>query len=94
MQRPPKNKLVWVTWYDAVGDSSRATIEELSSIALAKNCNLGWIIHEDATRIVLAHGFSDTGEIDHFTIPRGNIDGIEPVAARAVRKPKLPTETK
>lgn len=87
MKRPAKRQLVWVTWQDAVGDSSRAHIDDLAGITLALNTNLGWIIHEDDSRIVLAHGFSSTGEVDHFTIPRGDIRDIE-YAAFSPRKSK------
>lgn len=80
MNRPNKNKLVWLTWVDAASETSRADATEIAGITLATNQNVGWIIHEDQYRVVLAHGFSNTGEIDHFTIPRGNIISIEPAA--------------
>lgn len=86
LKRPPKTALVWVTWLDACGDSCRAYPEDLKSVALARNANLGWIVDRDDTRIVLAHGYSSSDEIDHIAIPTGNVISIEP-AAVAPRKP-------
>lgn len=92
MRRPDKRKLVWVTWHDAVGDTARTHVDDLAGLSLATNVNLGWVIHEDEKRIVLAHGFSTTDEVDHFTIPRGDILSIEPAAYSP--RPKKPAEGK
>ena len=62
--KPSRKQLVWVKWQDAVSDSSRTHYEELSEVRLSINDNLGWIIHENDKRIVLAHGYTATGEID------------------------------
>ena len=70
MNKPPPRKLVYITWLDAVGDSSREQESSLKDIELATNVNLGWVSHEDAKRIVLAHGWSTTGEVDYVAIPK------------------------
>lgn len=76
MSKPLKKELVWIEWQDAVGESARAHVESLKEVKLAMNTNLGWILHEDENRIVLVHGFSDTGEMDYFAIPKGDIKSI------------------
>lgn len=63
------NKLVVVKWYDAVGESTRCHIDSLSECRLAVNVNVGWIVHRSDVRLVLAHGHSDSGEVDVFVIP-------------------------
>jgi hypothetical protein len=52
MTRPDKKDLIWVTWKDAVGCSSRVQFESLKDISLVYNTNLGWIIDENSERIV------------------------------------------
>ena len=86
--KPEARKVVWIEWHDAVGDSTRTHFDSLSDCQLCKNTNLGWIIHENDKRIVLAHGFSTSGEVDHFTIPQADIISITPVAPPRARKPK------
>jgi hypothetical protein len=88
MTRPDKKDLIWVTWKDAVGCSSRVQFESLKDISLVYNTNLGWIIDENSERIVLAHGVSTSGEVDHFAIPTGDIISREPVVAKISRKKK------
>jgi len=69
-----KSEIVYIVWHDALDESSRATVDVLLAARLSVNGNLGWIIHEDDTRIVLAHGNSETtGEIDHSVIPQAMI---------------------
>lgn len=70
---PHKNQIEFIVWKDAVGDSSRVMIDAVEDVALAVNTNLGWVIHENEDRIVLAHGTSTTGEVDHFVIPKNCI---------------------
>jgi len=88
MIKPNKKCLVWVTWTDAVADSSRIHVDELSQVSLATNVNLGWIIDEDDKRVILAHGYSTSGEIDYFAIPKGDIISMEGAAytPRKVKK--------
>lgn len=86
MDRPSKSKLVWIKWRDAVGGTSRADAAEIAGSTLATNDNLGFIVHEDEHRVVLGHGFSSTGEIDHYTIPRGNIISIDHAAVTPRKK--------
>lgn len=68
-----KEKIVIIWWWDAVSSSSRVQMDETGSLKLAQNCNIGWIAQEDDERIVLCHGKSTTGEVDHFLIPKPNI---------------------
>lgn len=88
MITPNKRKLVWITWRDAVSDSTRTHIDELSKIRLSINTNLGWVIEEDQDRIVLAHGYDDADWIDHFAIPVGDIISIEPACYTPRKKHK------
>lgn len=88
--KPNRKELVYITWRDAVSESSRAHIDDIKSAKLAVNVNLGWILDEDEERIVLAHGFSTTGEIDHFTIPVGDI--VEREYAAFTPRKKAPKE--
>lgn len=85
--KPNKKELVWVTWRDAESSSTRTHVEDLADVRLSRNVNLGWVIHENDKRIVLAHGFCTSGEVDHFAIPRGDIESIE-LAAVPQRKAK------
>lgn len=64
--------LVAITWRDAV--ATRITDED-HEYELATNTNIGWIVRETRRVVVLAHGISDTGEIDVFKIPRNCILG-------------------
>ncbi len=64
-----KADIVFITWEDACGDSTRAHQDVIKSQQLAINTNVGWLVHENEKRIVLAHGISTTGEIDHLVIP-------------------------
>lgn len=73
MRRPTRNRIVWIKWHDAVSDTTRATDEGLRGTELAVNENIGWIAHENEQRIVLAHGLSTSGEVDHITIPTNAI---------------------
>ena len=66
-------QIEFVIWRDAVDMSSRAHIAELDKLRCACIINLGWAIHENDDRVVFAHGTSDTGEVDHFVIPRSCI---------------------
>ena len=87
---PPvkRQRLVWVFWHDACSDSSRTHIDELDKVHLARNWNLGWIIHENSERILLAHGTCSSGEIDHFSIPKNCIIEMHSVYGKQ-RKPKV-----
>lgn len=86
MMKPHKKDLVWVTWRDAESSSTRTHVEDLADVRLSRNVNLGWVIHENERRIVLAHGFCTSGEVDHFAIPKGDIEDIEYAARPAKRK--------
>ena len=69
----PNSELEIIQWQDAVGDSTRTHFESIADIRLAVNVNIGWVVDENENRIVLAHGRSDTGEVDHLTIPVDSI---------------------
>lgn len=73
MIQPTASDLVAILWWDACNESTRTDESELAKVKLAENFNVGWIVHENADRLVLAHGSSSSGEVDHFTIPVGNI---------------------
>lgn len=85
---PPRSKLEWVVWKDACADSSRVSVDSIQDVRLVTNTNLGWAIHEDDERLVLAHGMSTSGEIDHFVIPTNCIVERKPLFARAPSKGK------
>lgn len=73
MTEPTADDLVLIRWYDACNESTRTDESDLAKVKLAENSNIGWIVHENDTRIVLAHGWSSSGEVDHFTIAVGDI---------------------
>lgn len=79
MQHPAKNQLEWIRWRDACAASSRAGEDELAQLRPATNVNLGWVIDENDQRVVLAHGYSSSGEIDHFVIPTACILDRSPI---------------
>lgn len=87
-KRPPKSQLVWIVWQDAVAESTRSHVDELKDCKLVRNTNLGWIEHENEERIVLTHGFSTSGERDHFVIPKRDILERIPVVAARKRNPE------
>ena len=66
------SELKWIVWRDAVG-GDRIHRDDVARAHLATNTNLGWVEHENEDRIVLCHGFSDTGELDYMQIPVGDI---------------------
>ncbi len=82
----PKNSVVWICWRDAVGDSIRTPAESIDNICLVTNINIGWIIHENEERVVLAHGSSTSGEIDHITIPTNCICEREYIVAKKIKR--------
>ena len=86
--KPRKStQLVWITWRDAVG-GDRIHRDDIERARLAVNTNLGWIEHEDDQRIVLCHGFSNTGEYEYTQIPISDIIKRIPVVKRTNRQPK------
>lgn len=85
--RPFEPTSLWIVkWKDAVNHSCRAQLADLSTMDLAINVNVGWIIDENASRIILAHGYSDTGEIDYFAIPTNCIVEKFPVKGSSNKK--------
>jgi len=78
-----KSEIVFVVWKDAVGQSTRAQHESVAELQRATNINVGWIVHENAERLVLGHGISTTGELDHLVIPIANV--VERIALRGRR---------
>lgn len=72
---------LWIVkWKDAVNYSHRAQITDINNIDLAVNTNVGWIMDENESRIILVHGFSDTGELDYFAIPTSCV--VEKIQAK------------
>lgn len=87
-EKPRKStQLVWITWRDAVG-GDRIHRDDISRAKLAVNTNLGWIEHENDERIVLCHGFSNTGEYEYTQIPISDIIERTPVVKRSSRPKK------
>jgi hypothetical protein len=66
---PDRKELVWIVWKDACDSSSRVHVDSIKDVQLVCNANLGWILDENEERVVLGHGLSTSGEIDHFVIP-------------------------
>lgn len=69
--------IVLITWRDAVGTSFRAYLDDLEKIKPYINTNIGWLIDKDDDRIILSHGYSESGEIDVFIIPVENVVDIK-----------------
>ena len=85
----PKD-LVWIVWKDAYGDKRTILDEDLPSITLTTNTSIGWIIHENADRLVLAYETSGTGEREFSVIPVNWI--VERIPVRRPRARKEPNE--
>lgn len=86
MELPPKAKPEWIVWKDACGDSTRTHVDSIKLAQLVTNTNLGWVIDEDEERIVLAHGTSTSGEVDHLVIPTNCVVSRHKVGERKPRK--------
>ena len=71
---------------------TRQKREDARNAQLVLNTNLGWIIDENAERVVLAHGTSTSGETDHFLIPVNCIVARIPLATAKKPKPEEPHE--
>lgn len=83
MKKPIASQFVVVRWWDACNESTRTDETELAKVKLAENINYGWVVHSNSERILLAHGFSSSGEVDHFSIPTGNIISQLPIPEAA-----------
>lgn len=68
-----KSDVEFVIWKDAVSQWSRGQLDEASELGLARNVNIGWVVHENEERIVFCNGTSSTGEMDHLVIPTANV---------------------
>lgn len=71
-----------IIWRDAFGTSERIQEAEIPGITVATNVNIGYIIHENDDRLILANGHSTSGEIDHIVIPAENVTARYPVRLR------------
>jgi hypothetical protein len=76
----------FIIWRDAVNMSTRSHVAELDKVRCAHNTNLGWVINENTDRLVLAHGISDTGEVDHFVIPKNCVIERIPIISKATKR--------
>jgi len=67
----PGKPLVQITWFDACSDSARMhhDVETVVNYVLPTMHNVGYILHENDVRVMLAHGKGSSGEIDFFAIP-------------------------
>ena len=68
-----KSEVCWLVWRDAVGGGSRVHRDEIGACGVVINKNIGWIVHEDKSRVALAQGSSQTGELDVTFIPIENV---------------------
>lgn len=59
---------------------------------LVVNQNVGWIVAESDTVVVLAHGLSTSGELDVFKIPKNCIRERVQITGRKAPQPS-PVET-
>ena len=80
-----KTDVEFIVWKDAVSQWTRGQVEEAAELALATNINVGWVIHENAERIVFSNGTSSTGEMDHLVIPTANV--VERIKLRKRQTP-------
>lgn len=87
-----KKDLVWIVWKDAYGDKRNIPDEDLGSLQLTLNTSLGWIIHENAERVVLAYEMSGTGEREFSVIPTGWIVERIPLFPQRKKPNEPPTE--
>ena len=88
LKRPRKStELFWIVGRDAVG-GDRLHRDDIQTAKLAINTNLGWLEHEDDDRIVLCHGFGDTGEYEYIQIPTSDIIERMPVVSRKHKPPR------
>lgn len=63
-------KIIGITWLDAAQMHERIREEDFEIYnGLSKNFNIGWIINENDTRIILCFGTCSTGEYDIMAIP-------------------------
>ena len=81
-----KNDVVFIAWHDACCETSRVHQDAIDEVGLVTNTNIGWIAHENERRIVLAHGVSTGGEIDHLAIPTASIISRVPLMPPSKRR--------
>jgi hypothetical protein len=81
-----KSDIEFIQWTDAVGESTRYTLDDAKKLTLAVNCNIGFVVDEDEHRVVLALGVSTSGELDVFCIPVVNIVERMPVIGKPKKK--------
>lgn len=86
----PENLYI-VRWLDAVNYSQRIQAGDAAFIDVVVNTNVGWIFDEDDRRLVLVHGYSETGELDYFAIPASCV--VEKVPVSKKRNRNRGTET-
>ena len=62
--------MIGIWWWDALQMHDRIREEEIETlVGLSRNYNVGWILHENDTRIILCFGTCSTGEYDIMVIP-------------------------
>lgn len=84
-------EIVVVKWYDAY--VNRDYIGNISDCDLAVNSNVGWILDENDSRVVIASGFSSTSEVDVVVIPTSLIiERFYPLKEFKVRNAELVIE--
>jgi hypothetical protein len=74
-------KLVVVTWRDAVTNGGWHSLDELGYLRPATVKSVGYLVHHDDERLILAHGLSGDGEeqegLGHTCIPASWVDDVE-----------------
>ena len=66
--------IVGINWLDACAMHDRIQESDIKTyVGLSKNFNIGWVLDQNKTRLLLCNGKCSTGELDVMTIPVGNI---------------------
>lgn len=77
----------FVVWEDAVQKSwDRGHEEDIEKVKLAINVSIGWVVHKDKKRLVLANGNSTTGELDCLVVPVSQVLKRVPIIKKKSRR--------
>ena len=70
-----RRKALLIYWEDPTSYAPWQTIKEASSLSCAEQWSLGWLVHEDKDKLVLALTFADEREevSDKIVLPQGCI---------------------
>lgn len=71
-------KHVSVTWLDTVSENSWVSIAEAIAAVPAECVTNGVLLHQDDTRVIIAHNYDNANEqCDYTVIPRGVVVSIK-----------------